>query len=180
PAAEILPESETGFFFKDAPVGTTIIFIKDGQGKVTHYLKKQGGQELRTDKISNQVPAEVISSNKLRPFDKQEAMIPVRDGVKLHTVIFIPKDAREPLPILIQRTPYGADLPVQALNFSQRELVEDGYIFVFQDIRGRFKSEGQFIMFRPPRDRRDPKAVDESTDTYDTIEWLVKNVPNNN
>src|SRR5262249_1020089 len=101
PAAEILPASETGFFFKDAPVGTTIIFIKDGQGKVTHYLKKQGGQELRTDKISNQVPAEVISSNKLRPFDKQEAMIPVRDGVKLHTVIFIPKDAREPLPILI-------------------------------------------------------------------------------
>jgi putative CocE/NonD family hydrolase len=61
-----------------------------------------------------------------------------------------------------------------------KELAADGYIFVFQDIRGRFKSEGQFVMSRPPREKADPRAIDESTDTYDTIEWLIKNVPNNN
>ena len=61
-----------------------------------------------------------------------------------------------------------------------KDLADDGYIFVFQDIRGRHKSEGQFVMMRPPRDPKNAKAIDESTDTYDTIDWLLKNVPNNN
>src|SRR5437763_6877590 len=63
---------------------------------------------------------------------------------------------------------------------SHPELVKDGYVFVFQDVRGRYGSEGQFMMNRPLRDKRDPNSVDESTDTYDTIDYLIKNVPNNN
>jgi len=67
-----------------------------------------------------------------------------------------------------------------ALRASYKELAEEGYLFVFQDIRGRYKSEGGFVMQRPPRDKSDPKAVDEASDTYDTIEWLLKNVPGHN
>ena len=114
-------------------------------------------------------------------FDAIEEMIPMRDGVKLHTVICVPKTSTEPLPILMQRTPYGASTRTAAsLHLSYKELVDDGYIFAFQDIRGKNGSEGQFRMNRPPRDRNDSKSVDESSDTYDTIEWLIKNVKNNN
>ena len=114
-------------------------------------------------------------------FDAIEAMIPMRDGIKLHTVICVPKTSTEPLPILMQRTPYGTSTRTAAfLHLNHKELVEDGYIFAFQDIRGKNGSEGQFRMNRPPRDRTDSKSVDESSDTYDTIEWLIKNVKNNN
>jgi putative CocE/NonD family hydrolase len=113
-------------------------------------------------------------------FTKAETMIAMRDGVRLNTAIYTPKDAKEALPIILSRTPYG--IGGSAINFSayMKDLADDGYIFVFQDIRGRHKSEGQFVMIRPPRDKSDPKAVDESTDTYDTIDWLLKNVANNN
>src|ERR1017187_5690171 len=114
------------------------------------------------------------------PFTKTEAMIPVRDGVKLHTVIFAPRDARERLPILLERTPYGAMAGEQDLRARYAHLIADGYIFAFQDIRGRFTSEGQFVMQRQVRDKRDPKAIDESTDTYDTIQWLLDNVKGHN
>src|SRR5690349_15466555 len=90
-------------------------------------------------------------------FDKIEVMIPMRDGIRLHTEIFRPKKSRERLPFLIVRTPYGS---------GYREFLPDPYILVSQDIRGRYKSEGTFVMLRPPRDKRDPKAIDESTDTY--------------
>ncbi|MGZ8843916.1 MAG: CocE/NonD family hydrolase, partial [Pyrinomonadaceae bacterium] len=114
-------------------------------------------------------------------FEKIEQMIPMRDGVKLHTIIYKPKSHREPLPILFQRTPYGIDGTYRAFPSGiLKELIEDGYIFAFQDIRGRFKSDGQFVMLRPLRSSQDPKAIDEGTDTYDTIDWMVKNVPNNN
>src|ERR1022692_2802493 len=114
------------------------------------------------------------------PFTKTEAMIPVRDGVKLHTVIFAPRDARERLPILLERTPYGAMADEKDLRARSAHLIADGYIFAFQDIRGRFTSEGQFVMQRQVRDKRDPKAIDESTDTYDTIQWLLDNVKGHN
>jgi len=88
------------------------------------------------------------------------------------------------LPFLIHRTPYGPGLDPQGFRLAlagiYAELAEEGYIFVFQDIRGRYKSEGQFVMMRPPRVKSDQKAIDESTDAYDTIEWLLKNVPNHN
>ena len=109
-------------------------------------------------------------------------MIPMRDGVRLQTVIMTPKNASGPLPILLTRTPYG--VPENGDHFNQAgradDLIADGYIFVSQNIRGRFKSEGTFVMQRPPRDKSDPKSIDEGTDAYDTIDWLIKNVPNNN
>jgi putative CocE/NonD family hydrolase len=118
-----------------------------------------------------------------RIFNRKEVEIPMRDGVKLYTDIYIPKKSREKLPFLITRTPYGSvdDKGHNGLlPNSYKDLVEDGYVFVFQDIRGRYKSQGQFVMFRPPRDKSNPKAIDESTDTYDTIAWLLENIPNNN
>src|SRR5947208_4970999 len=108
-------------------------------------------------------------------FDKTERMIPTRDGIKLHTVIFTPKSRTKPLPIMFTRTPYGVPGTITG-GF----LAEDGYIFAFQDIRGRFQSEGAFIMQRPPRNRAEPGAIDESTDAYDSIDWMIKNVPGNN
>jgi putative CocE/NonD family hydrolase len=116
-------------------------------------------------------------------FDKREVMIPARDGVKLHTEIYTPKDTKAPLPILFERTPYGISAPNKGLSnslYRYSDMYADGYIFVFQDIRGRYGSEGKFEMLHTAPDPSDPKGVDESTDTYDTIEWLMKNVPNNN
>lgn len=114
-------------------------------------------------------------------FTETRAMVPMRDGVKLNTVVFTPKRTVGPLPFLIMRTPYGAPASSRTLMSERtKELVDEGYIFVYQDIRGRYKSEGTFVMQRPPRDKRDPRAIDESTDAYDTIEWLLKNVPGHN
>ena len=108
-------------------------------------------------------------------------MIPMRDGVRLHTQVFSPTQSTEKLPFVLNRTPYGiGQMDSARLNASLPELAAEGYIFVMQDIRGRFKSEGQFVMLRQPRDHNDKQAIDESTDTYDTIDWLLKNVPNNN
>jgi len=118
-----------------------------------------------------------------RLFEKREVMIPMRDGVKLHTEIYTPRDAHEPLPVLLERTPYGISSGRQGYSghlYSAQDLYADGYIFVYQDIRGRYGSEGKFEMNRPVHDPEDAKGVDEGTDTYDTIDWLVKNVSKNN
>ena len=122
-------------------------------------------------------------------YQRSEAMIPMRDGVKLHVVYLKPADIATPLPFLIQRTPYGCDGTNRATFSGGRpELARDGYIYVCGDIRGRYKSEGEFIMSRPlvdhSADQRPssiaPKAIDESTDTYDTVAWLLANVQGNN
>lgn len=114
-------------------------------------------------------------------FERRKEMIKMRDGVRLHTLIFAPKNQAESLPIIISRTPYGIeDTDSNGINHRYRELVQDGYIFVLQDIRGRYGSDGEFMMNRPMRTKNDRTSVDESTDTYDTIEWLIKNVPKNN
>ena len=114
-------------------------------------------------------------------FDKIEQMIPMRDGVKLHTIIYVPKSHTGSLPILFNRTPYGIDGMYRAFPSGiLKELIDDPFIFAFQDIRGRFKSEGQFVMLRSLRDASNAKAIDETTDTYDTIDWMIKNVPDNN
>ena len=108
-------------------------------------------------------------------------MIPMRDGVHLQTVIITPANQAGPLPILLRRTPYGvsddAEKSLEGPAF--HELLQDGYIFVMQNLRGRFKSEGTFNL-SSFIDLSDPKATNETTDAYDTIDWLVKNVPNNN
>jgi uncharacterized protein len=114
-------------------------------------------------------------------YDRRTAMISMRDGIKLHTVIYIPKNQSEKLPFLMLRTPYSADnFPSPEKNVYVRDMAAEGYIFVYQDIRGRYLSEGKFEMQRFDRDRKDPKAIDESTDTYDTFDWLLKNISNNN
>jgi putative CocE/NonD family hydrolase len=106
---------------------------------------------------------------------RQSADIPMRDGVTLHVEVFSPPSATEPLPFILQRTPYGVGGTGARLAGSYKELAQDGYIFVFEDIRGRYKSNGTFVMQRPPRLFDGPKdAIDESTDTYDTIDWLLQ------
>ena len=124
-----------------------------------------------------------ITKAQFKPTDyvRTEAMIPMRDGVRLYTQIDAPANASEKLPILLFRTPYGlGDSKPDQVALSVAELSAQGYIIVRQDIRGRFKSEGEFVMLRQPRDPADKKAIDESSDTYDTIAWLLDKVPNHN
>jgi putative CocE/NonD family hydrolase len=122
---------------------------------------------------------------------KREVMIPMRDGVKLHTVILIPKGVRN-APILLTRTPYDAsgltghtessDLGsiLQGYDNATDVIVEGGYIRAVQDIRGKYGSEGDYVMNRPLHGPQNPTNVDHATDTYDTIDWLVKNIPESN
>lgn len=113
-------------------------------------------------------------------FKLQEVMIPVRDGVHLQTVILTPVDQKGPLPIMFRRTPYGVpEKAPEMMPSSIKELAADGYIFVIQNLRGRFKSEGVFKLTSQVN-LADPKSTSETTDAYDSIDWLVKNVPNNN
>ena len=115
-------------------------------------------------------------------WDRREAFIPVRDGVRLYAIVVAPKTMPKPLPIMLVRTPYGVgrNLNPGPISVAYQELARDGYVFVFQDARGTSRSEGKFVMNGALHDPKDPKGVDEATDTYDTIGWLVKNVPNNN
>lgn len=117
-------------------------------------------------------------------YEKKEAMIPMRDGVKLYTEIYVPRAESEALPIVFLRTPYQVSNAgggfTRYFGSTFRVLAKEGYIFAVQDARGRFKSEGKFEWNRPVRHRKDKKAIDASTDAYDSIDWLVTNVPNNN
>jgi uncharacterized protein len=120
-------------------------------------------------------------------YKKTSAMIPMRDGVKLFTVILAPVYAKEPSPFLIERTPYGADVHMPddtvftiPTRHGIASLAAEGYIFVFQDIRGKYKSEGTMQIHQPLTHATQKGSIDESTDTYDAIDWLLKNIPNNN
>lgn len=113
-------------------------------------------------------------------FTVRDEMIPMRDGVKLFTKIFTPKNQTGPLPFVFRRTPYGIDGAAGSFTRYYKALADEGYIFVFQDIRGKFRSEGEFVMQRPARAPGDTKSLDEGTDTYDTIEWLLTHVPQHN
>jgi uncharacterized protein len=124
--------------------------------------------------------AEYVKDN----YTKREVMIPMRDGVKLFTAIYEPKDNSQRYPILLNRTPYtvgpyGADNFLWALGPSVL-YAREGYIFVYQDVRGRWMSEGEYMDVRPDIANTKPSEIDESTDAYDTVDWLVKNVRNNN
>jgi len=114
---------------------------------------------------------------------RSEAMVPMRDGVKLHVVMLRPvgsdADGAAALPFLMTRTPYGVDEVTPKTPMGKPALAESGYIWVFEDIRGRYKSEGQFVMNRPVVAHTSKTDVDETTDTRDTIDWLLKNVKNN-
>jgi len=118
-------------------------------------------------------------------FVKIDTTIAMRDGVRLYTTIYIPKDETQSYPFLMERTPYSCG-PYGAGNYKTRlasnaNLVKDKYIFVFQDVRGRYMSEGKFEEMTPAKDsKKSPSDVDESSDTYDTVDWLLKNIKNNN
>lgn len=120
----------------------------------------------------------------LAGYTKYEYRIPMRDGVKLFTSVYVPKDDSKPYPFLMMRTPYtvgpyGIDKYKDNLGPSGL-FGKEGYIFVYQDVRGRWMSEGEFINMRPHNSKKGPKDFDESTDTYDTIDWLLKNVKGHN
>jgi putative CocE/NonD family hydrolase len=166
------------------PISATVFGLPHGDGTVNFSLDASG----RATSVSISVyPNDVFERNGppvhhvFHDYVRTEAMIPMRDGVSLHVVILKPSDIATPLPILLERTPYGVDDEDRKSLFARRpELARDGYIFVGEDIRGRYKSQGRFIMMHPLVDHRDPAAIDESTDTYDTVAWLIKNIPGNN
>ncbi len=116
-------------------------------------------------------------------YTRTDAMVAVRDGVKLHVAILRPAGSEksgEKLPILMERTPYGTEkVTSEKLHSWMPELAASGYIFVYADIRGRYGSEGQFVMNRAIVEHKSKKDVDETTDTRDTIDWLLKHVTNN-
>lgn len=118
-------------------------------------------------------------------YTKFEFRVPMRDGAKLFTAVYVPKDESRSHPILLTRTPYGvapygADSYPESIGPSPL-FSREGYIFAYQDVRGKFQSEGEFVNVRPHRPvKGDPSEIDESTDAYDTIDWLLKNIPNNN
>jgi putative CocE/NonD family hydrolase len=141
--------------------------------------------------LPNETPDKFTSTNDGFDYVRREVMVPMRDGVKLHTVILVPKGASH-APILLTRTPYNATGLTTHINSSHLGpslygydnatdvIVEGGYIRVVQDIRGKYGSEGEYVMNRPVRGPLNPTAVDHPTDTYDTIDWLVKNIPETN
>ncbi len=139
----------------------------------------------------SEIPTKFEPTNAGFNYVRRTMMIPMRDGVKLHTVILIPKGARN-APILLTRTPYNADALTSHTDSSDLAsvltgydnatdvIVEGGYIRVVQDIRGKYGSEGDYVMNRPLQGPQNPTKVDHATDTYDTIDWLVKNIPETN
>ncbi|HEX5603199.1 MAG TPA: CocE/NonD family hydrolase [Pyrinomonadaceae bacterium] len=139
----------------------------------------------------SETPSKFEPTNHGFNYERRNVMIPMRDGVKLHTVILVPKGARN-APILMTRTPYSADQTTSHVNSSNLGpnlagydnamdvIIEGGYIRVVQDVRGKYGSEGDYVMNRPLQGPLNPTKVDHATDTYDTIDWLVKNVPESN
>lgn len=155
-------------------------------------LAVQGtAQQSSSSGLPSEAPAKVEPVTQSFDYTRREAMIPMRDGVRLRTVILLPKGAKN-APILLTRTPYSASEltshaasshlgPIlQGYDNATDVIVEDGYIRVVQDIRGKYGSEGDYVMTRPLHGPLNPTLVDHSTDTYDTIDWLVKNVPESN
>jgi uncharacterized protein len=141
--------------------------------------------------LPSETPAHLVPATDTFDHVRRDVMIPMRDGIKLHTVILIPKGASH-APILLTRTPYNANELTNHTNSSHLALLLDGYdnaleviikggyIRVVQDVRGKYGSEGDYVMNRPLHGPLNPTPVDHSTDTYDTIDWLVKNIPESN
>ncbi len=148
-------------------------------------------QQSQYPSLPSETPARLVPSTDGFDYVKRDVMIAMRDGVKLHTVVIVPKGARR-APILLTRTPYNAtDLTshapsahlgaiLQGYDNAVDVIVEGGYIRVVQDIRGKYGSEGDYVMNRPLHGAQNPTPVDHATDTYDTIDWLVKNTPESN
>jgi putative CocE/NonD family hydrolase len=145
-------------------------------------------EQQQTPPIAPDIPQTFVAPTATYDYVKRDVMIPMRDGVRLHTVIVVPKGARN-APMLLTRTPYNASARAERnrsphmlseLSLFDEVFAADGYIRIYQDVRGKYGSEGEYVMTRPLRGPLNPTAVDHSTDAYDTIDWLVKNVPESN
>ena len=160
--------------------GVKITVVRDGAGKISEIKFGAEGNEQTLVRFSD----EGARLNHFREYSRSRVMLPARDGVKLHVVILRPVGSEsrgEALPFLMERTPYGTDGDTSdEVNWSKPELAQSGYIFVYCDIRGRYESGGRFVMNRPVVTHKGKTDVDETTDTRDTIDWLLKDVPNNN
>ncbi len=176
---ELLPDAaaKDSFHVGQAPVH--LLFSRKPDGTVEGFsilYDKDGVVAISATRTSS----DAHRLNDLLDYTRTEAMIPMRDGAHLHTVILRPAKDLGPLPFLMERTPYGvAGYDTSVPNNSKPQLARSGYIFVYQDIRGRYTSEGQFVMNRPIVTHATKTDVDETTDTRDTIDWLLKNVPGN-
>ena len=153
-------------------------------------LATAGGAMAQTAPMTPDITGRKFSAPETqRDFIKRVEMVPMRDGTKLYTVIVIPKGAKD-APILFTRTPYNAAKRADRVPNATRMLdampqgdsvfVEDGYIRVFQDVRGKYGSEGEYVMTRPPRGPLNGSGIDHATDAWDSIDWLVKHVPESN
>jgi putative CocE/NonD family hydrolase len=156
-------------------------------------VASQTGSQARPayPEFPSETPERLVPATGSFDYTRSEAMIPMRDGVKLHVVILVPKGAKH-APILLTRTPYSADQLTSHAASAQLGsilygydnatdvIVEGGYIRVVEDIRGKYKSEGDYVMNRPLHGPQNPTPVDEATDTYDSIDWLIKNIPETN
>ncbi len=161
-----------------------MVFLRDVTGAITGCrltVDDAPGRSLDETRTSTTRPRLAP----YRQYTRSEVMIPMRDGVELHAVILRPSDAGsaagQGLPFLMERTPYGVnDNDSDQVNEAKPELASSGYIFVYEDIRGRYESHGTFVMVRPIVPHTSAADVDETTDTHDTIDWLLKNIPGNN
>jgi len=172
------------FWFRSVLVPITII-------GVLFFVIPCSAQSGASADLPSETPTTVTPATSSFDYIKRDVMIPMRDGVRLHTVIVLPKGAKN-APILLTRTPYNATAQVSHAESSHLGpilsgydnatdvIVEGGYIRVVQDVRGKYGSEGDYVMTRPLHGPLNPTPVDHSTDTYDTIDWLVKNVPESN
>jgi putative CocE/NonD family hydrolase len=177
--AELRAQGKDRFFALGTLLQTQ--FLRDAGGKVTGVTMRYGANASWSLERFSEVG---VRLNHALAYSRTVVMMPMRDGVKLHAVILRPvgsENSGKPLPFLMERTPYGTDdNSSESVNSSKPELAASGYIFVFCDIRGRYESEGKFVMNRPIVAHRSKNDVDETTDTRDTIDWMLRNVPNNN
>ena len=169
PRIDLTAESITSF---KPNFAAHYIFLADPAGHVTgfHFT---GPEDDLFDKISSQP-----EPNHFRPYARQEVMIPMRDGVKLHAIVFRPTDTKEPSPSSCIAPPTASNGDIRlngclATPSSPAAATSSS----MEDIRGRYKSQGTFVMMRPLADHHDPSAIDECTDTYDTVAWLLKHIP---
>src|SRR5262249_26871445 len=158
---------------------------------VITFAASLSAQQPPYPQLPSETPARLNRPTDDYDFTRRDVMIPMRDGVKLHTVILVPKGARR-APILLTRTPYNATALtshdpsahlaslLQGYDNAVDVIVDGGYIRVVQDVRGKYGSEGDYVMNRPLRGPLNTTPVDHATDTYDTIDWLVKNIPETN
>ena len=181
---KLVIEAENAVPIELSPVSDVEFAFPGPKATVRFSLDASGQAQSLTFSTSSETVYKRVGpavKHKFHDYKRTDVMIPMRDGVKLHLAILKPADITTPLPFLMQRTPYGCSGTSQAMFFNQRpQLARDGYIYVCADIRGRFGSKGEFVMSRPMVDHHNPKVVDESTDTYDTVTWLLKNVAGNN